>query len=385
MYTPFTSGVAEKTGDAVTQGDAAQTSDIVRESFRIVTPEGSLPVDGKGIKIGVISNSFDAELPEPGQPTNEALDVGNRDLPGTKGIGNPIYDTPVQVLKDYPYTFTQISDEGRAMLQIAHDIAPGASLAFSSGVLSPRDFELSVQNLNSADADIITDDITFPGEPMFGLSNIGRAIQDFTNSGENFYFTSIGNFSNNAYQSVFQASGSVDVPDFVPDPEAVAHVFGTNPDGSDDIYQRFSVKAGETYMIVTQWAESFASQDNSLGATNDLDFWVVDDQERLLVGNNYYNNTKDPIEYSTFKATEDGEANFLITSANGNPGSLAFRYIIFVANSLEVLEYFNGAPTISGHALTPEAFAIGAVDFLLMQVHFQMAQHRRLHWLPMTV
>ena len=43
LYTPFTSGVAEKTGDAVTQGDAAQTSDIVRESFRIVTPEGSLP------------------------------------------------------------------------------------------------------------------------------------------------------------------------------------------------------------------------------------------------------------------------------------------------------------------------------------------------------
>jgi hypothetical protein len=364
LYSPFPQGKIEKTGEAITQGDSTQTTSIVRESFRIVTADGSRPVDGSGIKIGVISNSFDANLPEPGQPTNEELDVGNGDLPGTKGIGNPNgYFTPVQVLKDYPYTFTEISDEGRAMLQIAHDIAPGASLAFSTGVLSPRDFELAVQNLGSAEADIITDDITFPGEPMFGLSNIGRAIQDFTASGENFYFTSIGNFSNNAYQAVFKASGSVDVPDFVPDPEAVAHVFGTNQDGSDDIYQRFRVKAGETYMIVTQWAEPFASQDNSLGATNDLDFWVVDDQERLLVGNNYYNNTKDPIEYSTFKATADGEANFLITSANGNPGSLAFRYIIFVANSLEVLQYFDGAPTISGHALTPEALAIGAVDF----------------------
>ena len=364
LYTPFTSGKIEQTGDAITQGDSTQTTSIVRESFRIVTPEGSRPVDGSGIKIGVISNSFDANLPEPGQPFNEDIDVGNGDLPGIKGIGNPNgYDTPVQVIKEYPYTFAQISDEGRAMLQIAHDIAPGASLAFSTGVLSPRDFELAVQNLSSAEADVMTDDITFPGEPMFGLSNIGRAIQDFTNSGENFYFTSIGNFSNNAYQAIFQASGGVDIPDFVPDTDAVAHVFGTNPDGSEDIYQRFRVKAGETYMIVTQWAESFASQDNSLGATNDLDFWVVDDQERLLVGNNYYNNTKDAIEYSTFKATADGEANFLITSANGNPGSLPFRYIIFVANSLEVLEYFDGAPTISGHALTPEALAIGAVDF----------------------
>jgi hypothetical protein len=358
LYTPFTSGKIEETGKAITQGDSTQTTDIVRQSFRIVTEEGSRPVDGRGVKVAVISNSLDAD------GTNLVLDVGNGDLPGTAGNGNPNgYDIPVQVIKEYPYTFGRISDEGRAMLQIVHDIAPGASLAFSTGVLSPRDFELAVQNLNFiAKADIIADDITFPGEPMFGLSNIGRAIQEFTASGENFYFTSIGNFADNAYQALFQASSSVNVPEFVTDANAVPHVFGINADG-EDIYQRFRVKAGETYMIVTQWAEPFASQDNGVGAINDLDFWVVDDQERLLVGNNYFNKTKDAIEYSTFKATADGEANFMITSANGDPGNLAFRYIIFAANSMKVLEYFDGAPTISGHALTPEAFAIGAVDF----------------------
>ncbi|MBT8274920.1 MAG: S8 family serine peptidase, partial [Bacteroidia bacterium] len=213
------------------------------------------------------------------------------------------------------------------------------------------------------------DDITFPGEPMFGISNIGKAIQDFTKDG-NFYFTSTGNFYDNAYQSIFQASLNADIPDFVLDPDAVAHVFGST-DGSEDIYQRFRVKSGETYMIVLQWDDEFASQDNLLGAEEDLDFWVVDDQERLLVGNNYYNDNdteiaedgKDPIEYITFRATADGEANFMITSANGNPGSLPFRYIIFIANNMEVLEYFDGAPTMSGHTLTPEALAIGAVDF----------------------
>jgi hypothetical protein len=363
LYTPFTSGTIEETGEAITQGDSTQTTSIVRESFRIITPEGSLPVDGKGVTIAIISNSFDANQPEPGQPTNEAIDVGNRDLPGIKGIGNPNYDTPVEVIKDYPYSFGQISDEGRAMAQLAHDIAPGARLAFSTGVLSPRDFELAIQNLDTLGADIITDDITFPGEPMFGINNIGKAIQDFTASGENFYFTSIGNFANRAFQAPFQSSVSSNIPDFVPDTDATAHVFGSNPDGSEDIYQRFSVKSGETYMIVLQWAENFASQDNSLGAFNDLDFWVTDEEEQLLVGNNYYNNSKDAIEYITFKATADGEANFLITSANGNPGSLPFRYIIFVANGLQVLEYFDGAPTISGHAMTPEALAIGAVDF----------------------
>ncbi len=366
LYTPFTSGVQEETGLAITQGDAAQGTDIVRESYRIVSEEGSVAVDGKGVNIVVFSNSFDAN-PTGGQQSNEEIDVEAGDLPGTAGEGNPNgYNTPVQVIKEYPYTFGTISDEGRAMLHIAHDIAPGASLAFRTGVLSPRDFELGIKNLSSTENTIALDDITFPGEPMFGITNIGEAIQDFTKDG-NFYFTSAGNFYDNAYQSIFQASEGANIPDFVTDPDAVAHIFG----GTDDIYQRFEVKNGETYMIVLQWDEDFASQNNMLGAASDLDFWVVDDQERLLVGNNYYNDgeddsvddARDPIEYITFRATADGQANFLITSANGDPGSLPFRYIIFVANSLQVLNYFDGASTMSGHPLTPEALAIGAVDF----------------------
>ncbi|MEY8019938.1 S8 family peptidase [Muriicola sp. SD30] len=366
LYTPFTSGKEEETGDAITQGDSTQKSDIVRRSFRIVGENESIAVDGTGVNIVVFSNSFDANPPEAGQPTNEAIDVGNGDLPGIAGNGNPNgYDTPVNVIKEYPYTFGQISDEGRAMLQIAHDIAPGANLAFRTAVLSPRDFELGIQELSTAVNTIATDDITFPGEPMFGISNIGTAIQNFTAAG-NYYFTSSGNFSNAAYQSLFVTADGLDLPDFLPDNGTVAHAF----DGVDNIYQRFSVKNGETYMIVLQWKDDFASQDNILGAKEDLDFWVVDDEERLLVGNNYYNDNdtnvaedgKDPIEYITFKALADGEANFMITSANGDPGSLPFRYIIFVKNNLQVLD-FTGAPTITGHALTPEALAIGAVDF----------------------
>ena len=386
LHTPFTSGVREGTGLSITQGDAAQSSDIVRESFRI----GSADVDGTGVNIVVFSNSFDANE-SGGQQSFEEIDVEAGDLPGTAGEGNPGgYDTPVKVIKEYPYTFGTISDEGRAMQHIAHDIAPGSNLWFRTGVLSPRDFQLGIQNLiglkNTIEENgdeitiaeigpentIAIDDITFPGEPMFGITNIGEAIQDFTKEG-NFYFTSAGNFYDNAYQAIFKASEDTNIPNFVRDPDAVAHVFGT-PNGSEDIYQRFRVKSGETYMIVLQWDEDFASQDNTLGAISDLDFWVVDDQERLLVGNNYYNDgeddidndAKDPIEYITFRATADGEANFMITSANGAPpesAPLHFRYIIFIANKMEVLEYFDGAPTMSGHTLTPEALAIGAVDF----------------------
>ncbi|GGD42299.1 S8 family peptidase [Muriicola marianensis] len=359
LYTPFTSGVDEVTGEAITQGDAAQKTDEVRRSFRIVTPEESVPVDGKGVEIVVFSNSFDANPPQPGQPTNLAIDVGNGDLPGIAGNGNPNgYDTPVRVIKEYPYTFGQLSDEGRAMLQIAHDIAPGADLAFRTGVLSPRDFELGIREFIGSTNKVLVDDITFPGISAFGVTNIGLAIQEVVPGG-NYYFTSAGNFSNAAYQDVFQAAQNANLPAFLPDAGTVAHAF----DGVDDIYQRFSVKAGETYFIVLYYAENNASQDNQLGAANDLDIWVVDDQQRLLVGNNFYNQERDALEYITFKALADGEANFLITSASGDPGPLPFRYIIYVKNNLDVLEYFDGAPTITGHARTPEALAIGAVDF----------------------
>ncbi len=359
LYTPFTSGVDEGTGEAVSQGDAAQKSDEVRRSFRIVTPEKSVPVDGKGVEIVVFSNSFDANPPQPGQPTNEAIDVGNGDLPGIAGNGNPNgYDKPVRVIKEYPYTFGQLSDEGRAMLQIAHDIAPGADLAFRTGVLSPRDFELGIRDFIGTTNKVLIDDITFTGVSAFGGTNIGMAIQEVLPGG-NYYFTSAGNFSNAAYQDVFREAQNADLPAFLPDAGTVAHAF----DGVDDIYQRFSVKAGETYFIVLYYAEDFASEDNQLGATNDLDIWVVDDQQRLLVGNNFYNQARDALEYITFKALADGEANFLITSGSGNPGPLPFRYIIYVKNNLDVLEYFDGAPTITGHAMTPEVLAIGAVDF----------------------
>ncbi|MCA0932617.1 S8 family peptidase [Lutimonas saemankumensis] len=343
------------TGLAVTQGDVTQTTDIVRESFRIIDSEGVVsPVDGTGITIGVMSNSFDKQPFTPGNPSKATLDVLAYDLPG---IGNTSYPDPVNVLEDYPYGVA--SDEGRAMMHIIHDIAPGAKLAFYAASVSPRIFETGFEALAEV-SDIIVDDITFVTEPFFGTGKIAGIVDEFRNSG-GIHFTSAGNFGDNGYQAVFNSSASLPLTNFIPTGETRAHVFGFNDDGSEDYFQKISVVPG-TYMIALQWKEDVASQYNDTGAFNDLDIYIVDDSGRLLVGSNRVNIAGDPSEVIVFKSTGTGEANILITSANGAT-SVPFRYIAFQSNGLTLLEYNSGSPTITGHAMMENSVAVGAIRY----------------------
>lgn len=341
-------------GGVNSQGDNAQASNLVRDSFRLIKSDGNIvPVDGKGIKVGVLSDSYDMAL---GVPGYAALDIANGELPAT-----------VDVLKDNLYKST---DEGRAMMQIIHDVAPGASLAFHTATASPRQFELGFNALKDVGCDIIVDDITFITEPFFGIGRISESVKSYVSQPGKFHYTSAGNIANKGYQATFNSSSSLPITNFLtPGSTTRAHVFGTNANGSQDYLQKISVVPG-TYLIVLQWKELVASQQNQVGATNDLDIYIVDDSGRLLVGNNRVNVNGDPTEIIVFKSTGTGDANILITNTNGAT-NVPFRYIAFrttaennAPNGLNFPEYFgNGAPTVSGHAMTPESVTVGAVDY----------------------
>jgi hypothetical protein len=347
----------QNTGITTTQGDTTQKSGLVRETFRTVINGEIVEVNGKGTTIGVLSDSYD-NLPFTGK-SKATVDVENGDLPG---LNNPNgYTTEVAVLQEY--TLGESSDEGRAMLQIIHDVAPGAALAFHSGTISPRSFELGVEALDAFGCDVMVDDITFLTAPFFGTSRVSALIQSFTSKEGNAYFSSAGNFSNTGYQGNFTRSSAVPRTNFIePQSPVRAHVFGTNADGSQDVFQKISVVPG-TYLIVLQWQENIASELNSTGADSDLDIFIVDDQGRLLVGNNRFNVNGDPTEIIVFQALGEGTANILITSADGSvPAGLPFRFVAFRSNGLEFTEY-GGTPTVTGHAMTPSATTVAAVDY----------------------
>src|SRR5262249_48853492 len=109
----------------------------------------------------------------------------------------------VRVIQDGPAAGA--TDEGRAMLENVHDIAPGASLAFATAFLGPVSFANNIRALaNQAGAKIIVDDVGYRDEPMFQDGEISQAAIDVTNNNGATYFSAAGNDANKGYMSQFR-------------------------------------------------------------------------------------------------------------------------------------------------------------------------------------
>ncbi|MBP5972220.1 S8 family serine peptidase [Brasilonema sp. CT11] len=157
--------------------------DILRDRYSL---------DGTGITIGVISDSF---------ATAQTFDVsGNADTYATN-VANGYLPSGINVLKDY--TGSDAIDEGRAISQLIHAVAPGAKLAFYTGTGGVDSIGQAIQALASAGADIIVDDIGLlpqntPDAPSNLLDleppngSINQAIDAVFNQGIS-YFTGAGN------------------------------------------------------------------------------------------------------------------------------------------------------------------------------------------------
>jgi hypothetical protein len=172
-------------GAATSQGVALQRADRVHDDG----------IRGKGITIGALSDSYDAAVTSlSGGPLaiHAAQDVASGDLPGT---GNSRYPQPVVVLEDEPKG-DPATDEGRAMLQIAHDVAPASKLCFATAFGGEIGFANNIRKLadksGPCGADVVVDDVGYFSEPMFSDGPIADAIDDVAAKGTH-YFTSAGN------------------------------------------------------------------------------------------------------------------------------------------------------------------------------------------------
>lgn len=220
-------------------------------------------IDGRGITIGVMSDSYDTN----GESPDATDDVGTGDLPGT---GNPAgREQPVVVLQDSGGG----TDEGRAMLQIVHDVAPRARLGFATADGGEVNFANNIralagfQDMPNANpdfaADIIVDDVIYPAEPFFQDGIVAQAVDEVAATGVS-YFSSAGNRSGTeSYDSQLRLVPGVPAVwrntnlDFSGvDPALYAGGFHDfDPGAGRDIAQ--TVEFDEGSLIVLQWNEPY--------------------------------------------------------------------------------------------------------------------------------
>jgi hypothetical protein len=251
------------------QGSKTSEGDLTHRAFDARMAFG---VNGAGIRIGVLSD-------------------GASNLAASQALGDLTSD--VTVLPG------QVGggDEGTAMMEIVHDLAPGAKLYFATAFSGIASFAQNIHDLHAAGCDIIIDDVFYFDENPFvdgqteavpSASNGGlilQAVSDVTAAGA-LYFSSAGNEGNldngsaGAYESDFVDGGSLSLL-----AGGTVHLFDTSQ------YDRISANGGNYVMLF--WSDPLGA------STNDYDLFVLNSTGTAVLeaSTDVQDGTQDPLEF----------------------------------------------------------------------------------------
>jgi hypothetical protein len=330
---------------------------VADTQLRGAAARGAFGVTGAGVEVGVISDSFDRDA---SAPAHAADDVASGDLPG--GASPCGFTTPVDVLAEDAAN-TSPEDEGRAMLQVVHDLAPGAALAFAAGTPESA-FAPRVQSLwQTRGARVIVDDLAYADEPYFQDGPLAVAANAAV-AHDAAYYSSAGN--NNFIQAGADR-GSWEAPAYrnaacpaLPDPEQGCMDFGgTNA-------QRFVLAAGGTLTLDLQWAEPW------FGVTTDIDAFLLDGAGHVLASSDDDNTgtTQVPFEFVSYRnAGRTRQSVFLVIANFTGIAGPRLKWTLtqpsgsgVVSVPTAVAPDFNG-PAIFGHNGAGAVTSVAAVPF----------------------
>jgi hypothetical protein len=314
--------------NVISNGDIAHRANTVRLATGY---------DGTGIKVGVLSDAVDslAGLQASGELPLVTV------LPGQAGSGG---------------------SEGTAMLEIVHDLAPGAELYFATAFGSEANFAANILALRAAGCDIIVDDVFYFAEGVFQDDIIAQAVQSVIDDGA-LYFSSAGNSAN-----LFSEPGDNGTPtfdagvyegDFQPgpipaavqtfDPSAIdAHVFA-----SGSVYQTITQDGPSYYTL--EWSDPLG------GSDNDYDLYLLNPAKTALAGMSIgtQDGNQDPFE-AIPTAANHTSYHLVVARYGGAPnGTPDARFIRVNAHRGRFAVGSNGQ--ISGHSAVPAAFSVAAV------------------------
>ena len=333
-------------GTVTTQGDVAMRSNIARTN---------LGVTGAGVTVGVLSDSFNCL-------GGAANDVTTGDL------------LPVTVIQEISSCSgpSAGTDEGRAMLQIVHDVAPGASLSFASALNGIASYASNIQALAAAGAKVIADDVLYLAEPMFQDGIIAQAVNQVVGGGAAF-FSAAGNQGRLSYQSAFRPGTVFGQGSIASAPGAPVFFGGTahnfNSTGGTDVFQRITLPNGGGFLLSFQWDSPTFSVSGGAGSPNDLDIYVLNAAATQVLAGSVVPNViasggnGDPVEVFSFVNATGATADFniLITNFEG-PNPALIKYVLFGFDGT-IQEFATNSPTIYGHTNAVAVETVGAAAY----------------------
>jgi subtilisin family serine protease len=372
---PLLYGVGEgpcEGGSVISEGFGQLRVNQAREAFDL---------RGSGLTVGVLSDSYDAAT-EP-VVTHAREDAATNDLPGLASSCSG-QQLPVDVLRELsPGSEEEAGDEGRAMLQIVHDLAPHANLAFATAFESEESFAQNIEALaapksaGGAGAEVIVDDVGYLEEPFFQDGPVAAAIDRVTSEGVT-YLTAAGN--DNLFDSSGHEIASWEAPEFRDSggcPAVVAalegfhgnHCMDFDPGGGTDRTFGITVEPGETLSLDLQWAEPWN------GVLTDLDAVLLSASGTKILtssveANSGFKGTQRPLEIVewTNEAKTSETAQLAINRFSGLSPRLK---LVLMENGrgVSATEYpvSSGGdvvgPTVAGHAGAASAISVAAVPF----------------------
>ena len=295
-----------RVGIATTEGDAASGA----ATFRAGGPTG------EGVVVGVISDGIDDVAAA--QATGDLAEVT---VPAGAGCG-PGH-----------------GDEGTAMLEIVHDLAPNAQLLFSEGISSPLAFIDSVDCLRGAGARVIVDDIGFFGEPYFEDGPVARAVQAATAANVSFH-SAAGNEAGEHLEQIYRSSPSTTYHDFL----------GGPVDNTDDIW----IDSFGIITCILQWNDPFGA------SGNDYDLYLLDEFLNVVDASiGLQNGSGDPIEIvGAYNPASYPQLAKIVIDRYAGAGR---RLEMFCLDGLSP-QYLTPAGSIIGHPAVADVVAVGAID-----------------------
>lgn len=336
-------------GSITSQGDIALRSEAARVVFG---------TDGTDVAVGVLSDSYDAL-------GGAAADVASGDL--------PLGGVPV-INGESPYCGVLIFciDEGRAMLQIVHDIAPAADLLFANALGGIAAYATAIEDLAAAGADVLVDDLMYLNEPWFQDGVVAQAVDAVASSGIA-YFSAAGNAGRASMETSFNDSGVIFCIEFFEplgdcDPiyERVGRMHDFDAGPGVDLYQGVTVPVNTVLTVAMQWDQPFGGP----GPDTDHDIVLLDEtggiyfelsaNDNVSIGESW-----EVLQFENHEVLGYGDKFSLIITYDDvdsrGPGATLLKTIIFGSASFE--EHSTNSSTLVGHANADGAQAVGAAFF----------------------